>query len=85
MRLELLKMALNTSAAFSVQHACDLSTTHTTAHGQAQCWKGSPSHKTAMPQSVAILRYYRARGVCALQSSSLFCLVCGLLEKKTGS
>ena len=50
-------------------------------HVQAQCWKGSSGYKTAMPQSVAVLRYsgYRARGVCALQSSSsqqfylLFC------------
>ena len=43
-----------------------------TAHAQAQCWKGSSGHKIALPQSVALLRYsgYRARGVCALQSSS---------------
>ena len=41
-------------------------------HAQAQCWKGSSGHKTAIPQSVVVLRYsgYRARGVCALQSSS---------------
>ena len=41
-----------------------------TAHTPAQYWKGSSGHKTALPQSV---RYsgYRARGVCALQSSSL--------------
>ena len=34
-----------------------------TAHAQAQCWKGSSSHETAMPQSVAVLHYsgYRAR------------------------
>ena len=30
-----------------------------------------------MPQSVAVLRYsgYRARGVCALQSSSFYCFL----------
>ena len=27
-----------------------------TAHAQARCWKGSSSHETAMPQSVAILQ-----------------------------
>ena len=45
-------------------------------HAQAQFWKGSSSHETAMPLSVAILRYsgYRAHGVCALQSSS-FCVI----------
>ena len=39
-----------------------------TAHAQAWCWKGLSRHETAMPQSVAILRYggYRARRVCAL-------------------
>ena len=40
--------------AFSVQHACGLSTTptlacaDTTAHAQAQSWKGSSVHKTAL-------------------------------------
>ena len=65
-----------TNRAFSVQHACGLSTTHTplasaaaTAHAQAQCWKRSSNHKTALKQSVAISGY-RTRGVCALQSSS---------------
>ena len=68
-----------TNRAFSVQYTCSLSTTptllayaDTTAHAQAQCWKGSSNHKTALPQSVAILRYSgsRVHGVCALQSSS---------------
>ena len=57
-----------TNRAFSVQHACGLSTTPTllaccaTAHAQAQYWKGSSGHKTALQQSVAVLRYsgYRA-------------------------
>ena len=71
-----------TNRAFSVQHACGLSTKPTllyadaTTHAQARCWKGSSRHETAtcVPQSVAILRYsgYRARGVCALQSSSYY-------------
>ena len=68
-----------TNRTFSVQHACGLSTTPTlsmhadaTAHAQALYWKGSSGHETALLQSVAVLRYsgYRARGVCALQSSS---------------
>ena len=71
-----------TNRAFSVQYACGLSTTPTllaytdvTAHAQAPYWKGSSSHKTAMPQSVAMLHYSgcRVRGVCALQSSSCTC------------
>ena len=40
---------------FSIQHACDLSTTPTllvyaavTVHAQPQCWKGSSNHKTAL-------------------------------------
>ena len=46
-----------TNRAFSVQHACGLSTTPTPlasadatahAHDQAQCWKGSSSHRTAL-------------------------------------
>ena len=47
------KLTSATNLAFSVQHACGLSTTPTllacevTAHAQAQCWKGSSSHKTA--------------------------------------
>ena len=65
-----------TNCAFSVQHACGLSTTpaDATAHAQALCWKGSSHHETAtyVPHSAAILRKsgYMARGVCALQSSS---------------
>ena len=41
-------------------------------HAQAQCWKGLSGNKTALPRSVALLRYsgYRACGVCTLQSSS---------------
>ena len=53
-----------------IDHTYSFSKTYAdaTAHAQAQCWKGSSSSKTAMPQSVATLRYsgYRARGVCAL-------------------
>ena len=39
-----------TNRAFSVQHACGLSTTPTpqAAHAQAQCWKGSSNHETAL-------------------------------------
>ena len=44
-----------TNHAFSVQHACGLSTTPTrlacadaTVHAQAQCRKGSSCHKTAL-------------------------------------
>ena len=59
MCFELLKrLASATNCAFSIQHACGLSTTPTllvylytyadmTAHAQAQYWKGSSSHKTA--------------------------------------
>ena len=67
-----------TNCAFSVQHACGLLTTptllacaDTTAHAQAQSWKGSSDHRIVLH---AILRYsgYRACGVCALQSSSYY-------------
>ena len=56
------KLTSVTNRAFSVQHACGLSTTPTllacadaTAHAQTLCRKGSSSHKTALQRSVAIL------------------------------
>ena len=52
--------------AFSVQHACGLLITPTLlayyadaiAYAQAQCWKGSSSHKTALLQSMEGAEYY---------------------------
>ena len=59
MRFKLLKKATSaTNRAFSLQHACGLLITPTPlasyyytdaiVHAQAQCWKGSLSHKTAL-------------------------------------
>ena len=67
MRFKLLKRVTSaTNRAFSVQHAYGLLTTPTLlayyadaiAHAQAQCWKGSSSHKTALLQSMEGAEYY---------------------------
>ena len=62
-----------TKSAFSLQHACGLlitpallACTDATAHAQAQCRKGSSSHSS----SALCYSGYRARRVCALESSS---------------
>ena len=90
MRFKLLKKAYYsaTNHAFSVQHACNLSTTHTLlayyadaiVHAQAQYWKGLSSHKTALLQSMEGAEYYASAKVatehagytCALRSVLVF-------------
>ena len=69
--------------AFSVQHACGLSTTPTllgcadaTAHAQAQYWKGSSRHKTPR-----VLQYYATvateRMGYVLYRALVFCCIRG--------
>ena len=72
-------MAYSTiNRAFSVQHACGLSTTPTllactdvTVHAQAQCMCIGKGRKVIVTKSVITLCYsgYRACGLCALESS----------------
>ena len=74
---ELLKKAYYYKSCIFCQHACGLSTTPTnaTALAQAQCWKGSSSHKTAL-QSVHMLKWLQsARGMYST-SFSFIILLC---------